>query len=104
MAEPRFLPENDLRGVPAGGIAPSRSGLAQLPRPLLTEAERRVLAAVTERKSLTLGQLRNVTGLGSDELLLVVQSLRKQGHLRRLNTVIESYCCSNHGPRLKVAR
>jgi hypothetical protein len=54
------------------------------------EAERRVLLALEEARCLTLGQLRNRTGLASDELAHALQALSRTGRLRRLNTVIES--------------
>jgi hypothetical protein len=56
------------------------------------ELEQRILLAFAERRQLTLGQLRSITGCSPEDLRSALHRLRKRGEIRRLNTVVESYC------------
>lgn len=85
-------------GSPASQTQPGVSGL-----PVLADEEAAVLALMSRSDHcLTLGTIRSRTGLGTEELRVVLESLRAKGLIVRLNTVVESY--ASRFPGLDVDR
>lgn len=71
--------------------------------PVLADEEAAVLALMSKSDHcLTLGTIRSRTGLETDELRAVLESLRANGLVVRLNTVVESY--ASRFPGLDVDR
>lgn len=70
-------PPNDFR---AGGF-------------LLSESEIQVMTALSNQHRLTFNQLMLATGLKGEKLRLVLGELQMRGHIARLQTVVESFCC-----------
>ena len=55
-----------------------------------------VLRALREKDRLTIHQLRNATHLDEEELRGALGELREKGLVVRLQTVLESWCRSDH--------
>jgi hypothetical protein len=94
MSEFAAPAESNAAPIPCGEAPTPRSNQAAQRVANLSESERRVLLVLRDGAWMTSGQLRARTGLTCDELAQAVQSLRLKGHLRRLNTVVESYASS----------
>jgi DNA-binding IclR family transcriptional regulator len=66
-----------------------------------SEEARAVLDLLSTNSSgLTLGGLRARTGLSTDSLHAVLDGLRREGLVVRLNTLVESYVCRFPGIRM----
>lgn len=62
--------------------------------PLLADHEAAVLDLMSRScHCLTFGTIRSRTGLDTEELRCALESLRTDGLVVRLNTVVESYAC-----------
>ena len=71
--------------------------------PVLADEEAAVLALMSQSgHCMTFGTIRSRTGLETEELRSVLESLRTDGLVVRLNTVVESYAC--RFPGLDVER
>jgi len=71
--------------------------------PVLADEEAAVLALMSRSEHcLTFGTIRSRSGLATAELRVVLESLRAEGLIVRLNTVVESY--ASRFPGLDVDR
>jgi len=77
---------------PASQEAASEDGERVKGLSVLAAEEAAVLALMSQSDHcLSLGTIRSRTGLETDELRVVLESLRSKGLVVRLNTVVESY-------------
>ena len=95
-------------GRPATGITGSERAPFQTQEgvdglPVLAHEEAAVLALMSRSDHcLTFGTIRSRSGLATPELRVVLESLRAEGLIVRLNTVVESY--ASRFPGLDVDR
>jgi RIO-like serine/threonine protein kinase len=86
-------PQPVSHGAVSGGGAP-RTDEEVNGLPVVTDQEAAVLDLMSRSgHCLTFGTIRSRTGLDTEELRCALESLRTDGLVVRLNTVVESYAC-----------